>query len=58
MPIEPEHRSGRLRQQRMVAARREVGICQLQLRVHDTGLGDVRGGVSGPGRDGLADQLG
>jgi hypothetical protein len=42
----------------MIEARREVGIGQSQLGVHDTRLNDVRARVSGPGGDGLADQLG
>ena len=57
MPIRPEHRCRGLSQQPMVAARRECRIGQFQLRVHHPRLGDVRGRVSSPGGDGLADQL-
>jgi hypothetical protein len=41
----------------MLAARREIGVLQPQLRVDDTALLDVLAGVGIPGQQGLMDQL-
>jgi hypothetical protein len=58
--IAAEYRCRGLGQQRMLTAGGEIRIGQLQLGPHDAApldLGDGAARVSGPGRQGLADQL-
>ena len=57
VPVRAKHPHRGLRQQRMPAARREIGVRQPQLRVHDTALFDILAGVGIPGHQRLIDQL-
>jgi len=55
--VRAKHRDRGLRQQWMLTARREIGVRQPQVRVHDTALLDIVGGVGIPGQQCLIDQL-
>jgi len=57
VPVGAKHRGRGFRQQRMLTARREIGVRQTQRRVHGTVLLDVLAGVGIPGHQRLIDQF-